>query len=373
MATGDKFPVIMAKEKDIANGVPGLDASGKIKKSQIPDLGINESIISHNNDETAHNDIRILVQNAVESITNSFTDTTQYIDWQIENHTHNSINSDNGVEYKVTHTIDGNVGLDIVGEYTEFTVTADNKEQIGYSGMGMRFDLVIPAFFIGEDGETYKVTSIADNAFAECGNLYTVIIPDTVISIGNGAFYNTNNLSTLVIGNSVTTIGNKAFENSFALRSLTIPDSVTTIGDYAFYHCNNLSKISIGNNVTSIGMDAFSSAPITSITIPDKVTNIGINAFYGCDKLTTVNLSDSVTTVGQSAFYACPLIANVYYKGTTNQWNSIIFNNNNERLLNAKRYYNCNLESAYRLINSLQAEIATLKSLHALQQAAVVE
>jgi hypothetical protein len=64
MAIGDIFPVIMDSEKDSVNGVPTLDNTGKIKKEQLPDLGIDTSIASHNNSPSAHNDIRILVKDA---------------------------------------------------------------------------------------------------------------------------------------------------------------------------------------------------------------------------------------------------------------------------------------------------------------------
>lgn len=64
------------------------------------------------------------------------------------------------------------------------------------------------------------MTAIEFTAFAWCGGLTSVAIP-----------------------NGVTTIGSAAFESCSALKSLTIPASVSSIGTGAFADCKNLKKI----------------------------------------------------------------------------------------------------------------------------------
>ena len=99
-------------------------------------------------------------------------------------------------------------------------------------------DLVIPSKI-----DQYTVTSIADNAFKDCTNLTSVVIPD-----------------------GVTDIGERAFSGCTSITSITLPESVTKIGWYAFFGCTDL----------------------TSVTIPHSVTSIGNQAFYGCTGLKTV-------------------------------------------------------------------------------------
>ena len=69
-------------------------------------------------------------------------------------------------------------------------------------------------------GNTFSVTSIEEEVFAECTNLTSVTIP-----------------------NSVTSIGYEAFSGCTSLKSVLIPSSVTSIGENAFYGCTKLTKV----------------------------------------------------------------------------------------------------------------------------------
>ena len=57
-------------------------------------------------------------------------------------------------------------------------------------------------------------------------------------SIGDLAFAECSNLTSVVIPNSVTSIGWDAFNGCSGLTSITIPNSVTNIESYAFYRCS---------------------------------------------------------------------------------------------------------------------------------------
>lgn len=109
-------------------------------------------------------------------------------------------------------------------------------------------------------GVTYKITSIASNAFK-----------------------NNTALSKAKIGNNIVTIGTNAFSGCKKLKSVTMGKNVTTIKDKAFYKCVALTKL----------------------TIPAKVKKIGKQAFYGCKKLKTITIKTTKLTsknVGSKAF-----------------------------------------------------------------------
>ena len=133
------------------------------------------------------------------------------------------------------------------------------------------------------DGITYKVTSIADNAFANNKKLTKVTIDSNVKTIGKKAFYKCTKLKTVKTGNNVTSIGSNAFYGCSKLTSVTIGSNVTTISDKAFYKCTSLGKI----------------------TIPSKVKKIGKQTFYGCKKLKSITIKTTKLTsknVGSKAF-----------------------------------------------------------------------
>ena len=156
------------------------------------------------------------------------------------------------------------------------------------------------------------VTGIGEEAFASCGYMTSVSIPDSVAIIGDGAFYWCSSLTNIAIPNGVTSIGNSAFSRCSSLASITIPNSVTSIGESAFYWCSSLTNIAIPNGVTSIGNSAFSScSSLASITIPNKVTSIGDSTFYNCESLTKIIIPEGVTSIGDYAFSGCSLLTSI--------------------------------------------------------------
>ena len=87
---------------------------------------------------------------------------------------------------------------------------------------------------------------------------------------------------------------------------------------------SEVTSVNIPDGITGIGDDAFRKyAALTSITIPLSVTSIGESAFAGCSSLTSITIPPSVTSIGGFAFYLCNNLANIYYKGTEEQWNAI--------------------------------------------------
>lgn len=203
-----------------------------------------------------------------------------------------------------------------------------------------------------------------DNAFEEeCGALYSsdgkrllrlerhafhddsyCIEPGTQV-ICDGAFAWCGCLTEITIPNSITQIGKHAFQCCIGLKSITIPDSVSSIGNDAFSLYNDLANIQVSSNnriydsrgncnaiihtatntlivgcrntvipdsVTHIGVKAFDDCiSLTSITIPNSVTHIGDDAFFHCKALTIITLPNSVTSIGKGVFERCDALSEI--------------------------------------------------------------
>ena len=207
-----------------------------------------------------------------------------------------------------------------------------------------------------------SITSISGDAFRGCTGLTSVTIPDSVTRIGDSAFkgcrklqdiyitdiaawcnisglnnlmsYSSSNknlylnnklVTSLIIPNNVTSIGAGAFEGCTGLTSVTIGNRVTSIGGYAFLGCTGLTSVTIPDSVTDIGIQAFEDCTgLTSVTIPDSVTSIGMHAFQGCSGLTSITIGKGVKIIRDAAFSGCIGLKRIIFKGTIEQWGSIL-------------------------------------------------
>ena len=151
-----------------------------------------------------------------------------------------------------------------------------------------------------------------------------IVISEGTKSIADSAFYNCTGLTSVTIPDSVTSICDDAFFVCTGLISITIPNSVTSIDSGAFYGCTGLTSVTIPGSVTSIGGGAFSGCTgLTSITIGNRVTSIGGGAFSGCTGLTSITIPNSVTSIGTDAFRDCTGLKDIYYSGTSKEWEKI--------------------------------------------------
>jgi len=150
------------------------------------------------------------------------------------------------------------------------------------------------------------VTEIADAAFANCKNITSVSLPDTVKSIGDYAFYFCTGLTGINLSDSLETIGNYAFSNCTSLEALKLPDTVSSIGKYAFEACFALSEFRIPRGITEIREGALSCcANLKSLEIPSSVTVIEDRALYRCIELCDLIYPSSVKTIGNEVFWHC--------------------------------------------------------------------
>ena len=124
-------------------------------------------------------------------------------------------------------------GLEKIWKF-EVRFDLSNKKYIAILGfLGNDRKINIPKS-IYVNYEEINVTTIEDNAFADCTDLTSITIPASVTTIGDDAFARCYNLTSIIIPSSVVAIGDCAFVDCFELTSVTIPASVTSVGSSAF-------------------------------------------------------------------------------------------------------------------------------------------
>jgi len=190
--------------------------------------------------------------------------------------------------------------------------------------------------------------TVGSYAFAYCGALETITMPNTITSILKYAFYSCYHLAHVVIPNSVTVIRERAFSSCHGLFSFALPLSVGTgslgqsivnssyglryitfpcktqyssIANYAFQNCVNVVKLVIPNGILSIGTDAFSMCyALTNLTIPSSVSSISTYAFSGCGGIGEIHMkSTTPPSIYNNTFYSMPSDCVIYVPKSENQ------------------------------------------------------
>lgn len=156
------------------------------------------------------------------------------------------------------------------------------------------------------------VTRIGDNAFKNCTELTSIILPTTVLNIGSSAFLGCSALESVEINSGLTAIGSRAFSGCSSLTEMNLPEGLTTIAENTFYNCTSLASVNIPSGVTTIGAYAFQNcSELANVSIPEGVTTINEYAFAGCSSIESMNIPSSVTSLGGNAFANCSSLESV--------------------------------------------------------------
>ena len=177
------------------------------------------------------------------------------------------------------------------------------------------------------------LTTIGDNAFNKCGNLLSIILPESVTYVGSYAFFvctkaviyceaasqpsgwdeywNDSNRPVVWDCNNSEIASNGYIYATLDGIRYALKDGQATV---AGQNCNITSAIipesvvykGVTYSVVAIGSGAFyECANLTEVSIPDGVTSIGASVFCYCDNLTEVFVPNSVVSVGNYAFGYC--------------------------------------------------------------------
>ena len=222
-----------------------------------------------------------------------------------------------------------------------YTLKADNTAEISCLNKSIE-TAEIPSEIGG-----HKITSLADNCFAECEKLKEVILPDSVTKFGSYAFYHCSSLENLTIPATVTEIGAYAFEatpdmtafsvdennpaynspdgvlytksgdtlikypESKADASYAVLDNCQKIEDWAFIGAQYLEYADL-KQVQSIGEDAFCwCVSLKNITVPEGVTELPGAVFSYCEKLEQATLPSTLKSIGERCFYSSTALKSV--------------------------------------------------------------
>lgn len=172
------------------------------------------------------------------------------------------------------------------------------------------------------------VTSINEFAFADCGSLTNIVLPDSLQSIGDAAFRACIGLTSIALPENVTSIGDGAFLFCTNLSSITIPDGISSLQQFMFFGCGNLAEVILPPDLTSIGaLTFYGCSSLSRITIPDGVTSISQGLFTNCSSLTNIVLPDGLTSIGDNAFDGCSSLTSIIIPSEVNSIGSHVFAN----------------------------------------------
>lgn len=191
------------------------------------------------------------------------------------------------------------------------------------------------------------VTKIGDFAFANCTNLKSIVIPDTVTDIGAGGIANCSALKKLVIPSTLNSISDNVFYGSNSIEEINIKDGSGFVYEngmlinknrtniyYLSESAVNIETFIVPQGITTLGANLLRNNKIKKVVIPSSVNYIEVDFFtsnvdeieiatdnpkyivsndaiYSKDKKilymyfskgSEVTLEDGVTTIGPKAF-----------------------------------------------------------------------
>lgn len=140
--------------------------------------------------------------------------------------------------------------------------------------------------------------------FAQCENLESVILPDSVEEIHMDAFVGCE-FEHIDLPKNLKIICNNAFYGT-KLKEIEFPDSVEQIGCDAFNSNKQLTKISLPSSLKIVRQGAFANCTrLQEVVIPEGVESIREGAFINCINLERVYLPQSLKAIDRNAFTCC--------------------------------------------------------------------
>ena len=168
-----------------------------------------------------------------------------------------------------------------------------NEAEVIKSPHKYKGDIIIPESILYK-GKKYNVNQIGEDAFRQCDDLYSVLIPNSIYRIKQYAFCDSKNLKSVQLSKNLEIIDNSAFNGCMSLDEISLPDKLVGIGSEAFAYCDNLKSLFIPKSVRFIDDGAFSGCfNMTEIKV-DK-DNIVFDSRYECNAIIETNSNTLIT------------------------------------------------------------------------------
>ena len=263
-----------------------------------------------------------------------------------------------GINY--TTSVD-RVTKENVATVARYTINKTDHDTIYYEG-----DIVIPEF-VSYGGVDYKVTATAANAFLDCRDLTSLVLPETCVTIGRSSFKNCISLTVSPIPNTASTIGTGALAGCTGLEEFTVPAAWNgpMVGDDLAGMSNlkrlifpespntfimnfdaygkaaadrvadkSIEEITILRNVAARETDANNLQPfhnltaLRTLTLGGQFTTITATMFQGCTSLQQVNFMEGnlVNAIGNNAFKACASLLSFTFPAAVTTVEANVFN-----------------------------------------------
>lgn len=122
--------------------------------------------------------------------------------------------------------------------------------------------------------------------------------------------------------NNKYSIANEAFLGCPNLKKVTLK-KVRLMGKRAFRDCGSLETASIYmGNYGVVGEDTFAYSALKELKLYGA-NSIGDRVFRNSVNLTTVYIPKTIVSIGNGAFAGCSSLKDIYYSGTSSEWNSM--------------------------------------------------
>ena len=308
-----------------------------------PDADINGDNYADDIEETSEDSVldetsEEITSNIVDEITTSQEVTTEILQEEtsvnlcVDEEPIDHICDDCGMSVSTCEDNNSDHDCDICGNACglEFILSEDGKYYI-VSGIGgyTKKELVIP-----EESRGIPVKEIKKSAFSDNLDIYSVILPNTIVTIGTWAFGGCYNIISVTLGTGLKSIGDYAFNNCeklvevINLSSLDISSNnkngmvgfyseiihratskIVNVDDYIFlkhpYEASYYLLGYIGDDTELVLPESYNghnyyiyeyafyrNYNITSVTLPEKIQGWGGYSFAYCFSLETVYVGD---------------------------------------------------------------------------------
>ena len=203
--------------------------------------------------------------------------------------------------------------------------------------------------FSVEEGS--KLSKVGSRAFANCENLTSVVLPETLSRIELSAFVGCDNLKNIDIKSTEYSIASGAFESCVRLEYIDISGD-TIIPTFCFSGCSSLKKVKVSDKLTKIDNYAFEGChSLEGMILPETMESIGNNAFKGCENMKYIVIPEGWKDISYTAFSGCDSLS-IYF--CSNDRDEILYH-----LL--KDAFKCYFKDEWKYVNGIPEPIKSIK------------